>query len=116
MKRNAHDISSSDQIESRPPPATPVEFISFVVINIPRINMLHIQVPSDYAVDGIKDCVCRALWQHENVSLRRSDFCPTQFNERVSYEAPASALNAQVCLSFRWTAREIDRPNWSNGL
>ena len=116
MKRNAHDISRSDQVESRPPPATPVEFISFVVINIPRVNMLHIQVPSDYTVDGIKDCVCQALWQHENVTLRRSDFCLTQFNERVSYEAPASALNAQVFLSFKWTAREMDRPNWAYGL
>ena len=55
MKRNAYDISRSDQVESRPPSTTRVEFISFVVINIPRVNMLHIQVPSDYTVDGIKD-------------------------------------------------------------
>ena len=67
---------------------------------------VHIQVPSDYTVDGI----------HENVTLRRSDFCLTQFNERVSYEAPASALNSQVFLSFKWTAREMDRPTCAYGL
>ena len=116
MKRDAQDMSRSDQVESRPTAAAPAEFISFVVINVPRVNMLHIQVPSDKTVDGIKDCIVQALWQHENVTLRRSDFCLTQFNERVSYEAPASAINSQVFLSFKWTAREMDRPTWAYGL
>ena len=87
-----------------------------IVINIPRINMMHIQVPSHYTVDGIKDCISQELWRCEDVALRRSDFCLTQFGEQVRYEAPASALNSQVFLAFKWTAREADRPAWAYGL
>ena len=106
-------MSRSDQVELRAEAADPAEFIRLVVINIPRIHMMHIQVPSYYTVDGIKDCIVRELRQHEDVTLRRSDFCLTQFNERVSYEAPASAINSQVFLSFKWTAKEMDRPAWA---
>ena len=109
-------MSRSDQVELRAEAADSAECVKFVVINIPRINMMHIQVPSHYTVDGIKDCIARELWQHEDVTLRRSDFCLTQFNERVSYEAPASAINSQVFLSFKWTAKETDRPAWAYGL
>ena len=45
--------------------------------------------------------------------LKGSQFCLTQHGDRISWEAPAGAVNSQVHLECCWTARETDRPLWS---
>ena len=115
MKRSAPASSGSDQDKLKVEVPDRSDLIRFVVINIPRINVMTVEVPSDYTVDGIKESIVREPQHREGVTLKRREFCLTQFDHRVSYEAPASAVSTQTCLSFRWTANEADRPPWARG-
>ena len=37
----------------------------------------------------------------------------TQFNSKINYQVPLSAVNNKVALEFKWTAGPEDRPRWA---
>ena len=109
MKRSAPASSGSDQDKLNVEVPNRSDLIKFVVINIPRINMMTVKVPSDYTVDGIKESIVRELQHREGVPLKRGEFCLTQVDtgSAMRHRLQQSALR-HASLSDGQPTRQID--------
>ena len=87
--------------------------IKFVIKEIPLLEELEVECPDNESLDYVKEAIAQQLYSLRGVRLYRSMFCVSQFNSKISYQAPLSALNNKAALKFEWTASPEGRPRWS---
>ena len=115
MKRPAPSgsTSSGDPDEQQLPIVSFQPKIKFVIKEIPLLEELEVECPDNQSVDYVKEAIVQQLYSLRGVRLYRSMFCVTQFNSKINYQAPLSAVNNKVALEFKWTAGPEDRPRWA---
>ena len=86
---------------------------TFTIQDIPVIGQVSIEIPMNETIDSVKQLVVNELYSRQRLCLRRSQFCLTQFDCKVIWQVPSSAVDPKTPLKFLWTAKEQDRPIWS---
>ena len=112
MKRSSPEPAGSSDHQQLPIVPVPPRK-QFTIVGIPIIGRLLIEIPNNEPIDSLKQQIVNELYARQGVTLRRSQFCLTQRDSRVDWQAPSSAVDTGTPLKLAWSIKEQDRPMWS---